>query len=56
MAARATIHVQSQSQNYVTIDSLSASLPWFETPVWGSRPDFWYFQDSYVFFDVVRPL
>jgi hypothetical protein len=30
----------TQSQNYVTTDSQSASLPWFQALIWGLRPDF----------------
>jgi hypothetical protein len=31
-------------ESYVTTDGQSASLSWNETPVWGPRPDFCYFQ------------
>jgi hypothetical protein len=34
----------SQSQNYVTTDSQSASLSWCQAPIWVLRPDFYYCQ------------
>jgi hypothetical protein len=33
-----------QSQSYVTTDGQSASLSMFQAPVWGPRPDFYYYQ------------
>jgi hypothetical protein len=35
---------QSQSQSYVTTDGQSASLSWYQAPIWGLRPDFYYCQ------------
>jgi hypothetical protein len=35
-------HFQSQSQNYVTTDSQSASLSWNKAPICGLRPDLYY--------------
>jgi hypothetical protein len=35
---------QSQSQSYVTTDSQSASLSWWQAPIWGLRPNFYYCQ------------
>jgi hypothetical protein len=35
---------QSQSQSYVTTDGQSASLSWNEAPIWGLRPDLYYYQ------------
>jgi hypothetical protein len=32
----------SQSQNYVTTDSESASLSWNKASIWGIRPDLYY--------------
>jgi hypothetical protein len=34
----------SESEPYVTTDSQSASLSWNEAPIWGLRPDLYYFQ------------
>jgi hypothetical protein len=34
----------SQSQSYVTTDGQSASLSWHKAPIWGLRPDFYYWQ------------
>jgi hypothetical protein len=31
-----------QSQSFVTTDSQSASLSWYQAPIWGLRPDFYY--------------
>jgi hypothetical protein len=33
---------QSQSQSYVTTDGQSASLSWFQAPISGPRPNFYY--------------
>jgi hypothetical protein len=35
---------ESESESYVTTDGQSASLSWNKTPIWGSRPDFYYCQ------------
>jgi hypothetical protein len=35
---------QSQSQSYVTTDGQSASLSWWEAPIWGLGPNFYYCQ------------
>jgi hypothetical protein len=36
-----TLKSQSQSQSYVTTDGQSATLFWFQAPIWGLRPDFY---------------
>jgi hypothetical protein len=52
---------QSQSQSYITTDSLSASLSWYQAPTW-ARDQFFpilslvIFFDSVGFVDVGRPL
>jgi hypothetical protein len=33
-------HLISQSQSYITIDSQSASLSWWQAPIWDPRPIF----------------
>jgi hypothetical protein len=33
---------RSQSQSYVTIDNQTASLSWYQAPIWGPRPGFYY--------------
>jgi hypothetical protein len=38
-----TLLFQSQSQSYVTTDGQSASLSWCQAPIWGLRPDFFFF-------------
>jgi hypothetical protein len=35
---------QSQSQSYITTDGQSASLYWYQAPIWGLWPDFYYCQ------------
>jgi hypothetical protein len=35
-----------QSRSYVTADCQSASLSWYEAPIWGPRPDFYYCQTT----------
>jgi hypothetical protein len=37
-----TVCLRTQSQSYVTTDGQSASLSWFQAPIWGPRPDFYY--------------
>jgi hypothetical protein len=34
----------SHSQSYVTIDVQSAGLSWWQSPIWGPRPHFYYYQ------------
>jgi hypothetical protein len=38
----------SESESYITTDGQSASLCWNKAPVWGSRPDFYYYQTIWV--------
>jgi hypothetical protein len=35
---------KSQSQSFITPDGQSASLSWFQVPIWGPKPDFCYCQ------------
>jgi hypothetical protein len=35
---------QLESESYITIDGQSASLSWNKAPIWGLRPDFYYYQ------------
>jgi hypothetical protein len=37
---------QSQSRSYVTTDSQSANLSWYQASIWGLRPDFYYCQTA----------
>jgi hypothetical protein len=53
------IHCQSQSQSYITTDSLSVSPSWYQAPTWDLRPVFPIldsFFDSFGFIDEGRPL
>jgi hypothetical protein len=36
----------SQSQSYITTDGQSASLSWYQDPIWGLWPDFYYCQTT----------
>jgi hypothetical protein len=38
------ILAEFESESYITIDSQSASLSWNKAPIWGLRPDFYYYQ------------
>jgi hypothetical protein len=33
-----------ESESYLTTDGQSASLSWNKAPIWGLRPDFYYYQ------------
>jgi hypothetical protein len=35
---------RSESESYITTDGQSASLSWNKAPVWGLRPDLYYYQ------------
>jgi hypothetical protein len=35
---------ESESESYITTDDQSASLSWNKAPIWGLRPDFYYYQ------------
>jgi hypothetical protein len=50
------IQSQSQSQTYVTTDGQSASLSWWQAPIWGLRLDIHYGQTLCGFVDVRRSL
>jgi hypothetical protein len=39
---------QSKYKSYVTIDGQSASLSWNKALIWGSRPEFYYYQTGAV--------
>jgi hypothetical protein len=49
---------ESESESYVTTDGQPASLSWNKAPIWGLRPDlfFFYLCDSYGLVLVGRPL
>jgi hypothetical protein len=34
---------ESEPESYVTTDGQTASLSWNKTPIWGLRPDFYYY-------------
>jgi hypothetical protein len=34
---------ESESESYITTDRQSASLSWNKAPIWGLRPDIYYF-------------
>jgi hypothetical protein len=40
----------SESESYVTTDGQSASLSWNKAPIWGLRPDLYYYQTVAVFY------
>jgi hypothetical protein len=43
---RAPLISQSQSQSYIATDGQSASLSWYEAPIWGLRPDIYFCQTT----------
>jgi hypothetical protein len=46
---------ERESLSYITTDGQSASLSWFQAPIWGLWPDF-YYCPTIAGFDMVRPL
>jgi hypothetical protein len=38
-----TLECQSESESYVTTDGQPASLSWNRAPIWGLRPDLYYY-------------
>jgi hypothetical protein len=44
LLSSSSILKSSQSQSHVTTDGQSASLSWKKAPIWGLRPDFYYYQ------------